>query len=304
MFNNLEYIRLSLELHLFFARIMKEHSIFMQAGFVDKDIEYKRVANDFQKSFDEILNRVVDLANNNISQEVLVSQEIVTDNTLSSENKTTMLSGLTINENITRKEMRLNSGMVNDNPQLLNEVGMINNQVLTLLNELIEFKQDILNQVLSCKMYTTNYPLLIAHIMNEAIVYRNILTRIQNREIIDSKYMYEQELFWNNIMKEHAQFIRGLLDPSENDLILTSDRFANEYRQILKSYYISQMDLTAVSLEETINFSAFKRYIEEEILNCEVKSIILPLLVDHILREANHFIRILRQYENISKNNL
>lgn len=304
MLNNLEYIRLSLELHLFFARIMKEHSIFMQAGFVDKDIEYKRVANDFQKSFDEILNRVVDLANNNISQEVLVSQEIVTDNTLSSENKTTMLSGLTINENITRKEMRLNSGMVNDNPQLLNEVGMINNQVLTLLNELIEFKQDILNQVLSCKMYTTNYPLLIAHIMNEAIVYRNILTRIQNREIIDSKYMYEQELFWNNIMKEHAQFIRGLLDPSENDLILTSDRFANEYRQILRSYYISQMDLTSVSLEETINFSALKRYIEEEILNCEVKGVILPLLIDHVLREANHFIRILKQYENISKNNL
>ena len=34
-------------------------------------------------------------------------------------------------------------------------------------------------------------------------------------------------------MKEHALFIRGLLDPSEEELICTADGFAGEYRRLL-----------------------------------------------------------------------
>lgn len=41
-------------------------------------------------------------------------------------------------------------------------------QTLPIIEKLINFKIDVLNNVLSCKMYTTNYPLLIIHIMNEA----------------------------------------------------------------------------------------------------------------------------------------
>lgn len=33
MLSSLEYIKQSLGLHLFFARIMKEHSLFLEAGF-------------------------------------------------------------------------------------------------------------------------------------------------------------------------------------------------------------------------------------------------------------------------------
>lgn len=35
-----DYVNTSLELHLFFARIMKEHAIFLQAGFMPKNTEY------------------------------------------------------------------------------------------------------------------------------------------------------------------------------------------------------------------------------------------------------------------------
>lgn len=37
MINDQRYVILSLELHLFFARIMKEHSLFLEAGFTPKD---------------------------------------------------------------------------------------------------------------------------------------------------------------------------------------------------------------------------------------------------------------------------
>lgn len=132
--------------------------------------------------------------------------------------------------------------------------------------------------------------------MNEAKMYFTLLNKVENREPFPENYIYEQELFWNNIMKEHAEFIRGLLDPTEKQLILTADQYANEYERILNTYGNDLNSLTTVSLQQTIPFRNFKVAGEEGILNCKIKSIIIPLLADHVVREANHFIRILRSY--------
>lgn len=293
------YIKMSLELHLFFDRIMKEHSFFLEAGFTEIDKDFKKIANNFQKTFSNILTRVINIANNNLSENFLTSDEMITNNTLEAENKTSKLSGINIDTNITQKEKQLKSGNININQQLINNISSINKQTLPLIQNLIQFKTDILNKILSCKMYTTNYPLLINHIINEAKMYHNLLIKIENKEKFDEKYLYEQELFWNNIMKEHAQFIRGLLDPTEKDLILTADNYAKEYEAIIKQYSNNLDNIKNVSLNETINFRNFKIAGEEGILNCKIKSIIIPLLADHVLREANHFIRILKNTNNI-----
>ena len=293
------YIKMSLELHLFFDRIMKEHSFFLETGFTEIDKDFKKIANDFQKTFSNILTRVINIANNNLSENFLTSDEMITNNTLEAENRTSKLSGINIDTNITQKEKQLKSGNININQQLINNISSINKQTLPLIQNLIQFKTDILNKILSCKMYTTNYPLLINHIINEAKMYHNLLIKIENKEKFDEKYLYEQELFWNNIMKEHAQFIRGLLDPTEKDLILTADNYAKEYEAIIKQYSNNLDNIKNVSLNETINFRNFKIAGEEGILNCKIKSIIIPLLADHVLREANHFIRILKNTNNM-----
>lgn len=300
--NQKDYISSSLELHLFFARIMKEHSIFLEAAFTEKNNDLKKVAREFQKKFSNILNETVNLSDGIISQEVLNSNEIITNNTIESENKTIDLSGITIDTNITLKQSQLKSGNLNVNQQLINNISNINKKILPIIENLIYFKNDILNKVLSCKMYTTNYPLLITHIMNEAKMYHNLLNKIENREPLTKKYLYEQELFWNNIMKEHAEFIRGLLDPSEKELISTSDKFAKEYEKIMNNCSNNLSSLRKKSLEETIKFRDFKVAGEEGILNCKIKSIIIPLLSDHVVREANHFIRILRKFNPTNSN--
>lgn len=292
--NQNDYVRLSLELHLFFDRIMKEHSFFLETAFMEKNNDYKRIANNFKNNFSNILSQIANLANNNVSEGFLKANEMITANTLESEIKTSDLSGVEIDTNITRKQERLKSGRTNINQELINSISSINRKTLPLIQNLIDFKNDILNNVLSCKMYTTNYPLLITHIMNEAKMYYKLLNKIENREPFDQNYIYEQELFWNNIMKEHAEFIRGLLDPTEKELILTADKYAVEYEAIIKRYNNYQVNLRNISLNETINFRNFKIAGEEGILNCKIRSIIIPLLADHVLREANHFIRILR----------
>lgn len=295
--NNNEYVRSSLELHLFFARIMKEHSFFIETAFMEKNNDLKKVARDFQNIFSEILKKVIALSNENVSISLLSSNEIVTKNTLNAEQKTSNLSGVLIDTDITKKEIMLKSGTTNISDQMVNAISNINKRTLPVIENLIDFKNEILNNVLSCKMYTTNYPLLISHIMNEAKMYHTLLSKIESRKLLTKNELYEQKLFWNNIMKEHALFIRGLLDPSEEKLIQTADTYAKEYKTIIENYGNNLDYLTSVSLNETINFRNFKVTGEEGILNCKVKSIIIPLLADHVVRETNHFIRILESFK-------
>lgn len=292
--NYQKYINFSLELHLFFDRILKEHSFFIEASLTEKDKELKKVANNFQKSFSNILKEAITLADGNISKIFLTSNEFVTNNTLLAEKQTASASGIQIDKEITLAEINLKSGSINLSEQLINDISRLNRKTLPLINNLILFKSDILNKVLTCKLYTTNYPLLITHIMNEAKMYLNLLTKVENREPISLNYIYEQELFWNNIMKEHAEFIRGLLDPSEKKLIFMANEYAKNYEKLLNNYGKNYEALTNASLQQTIDFKKFKLAGEEGILQCKIKSIILPLLADHILREANHFIRILK----------
>ena len=291
--NNNEYIRLSLELHIFFSRIMKEHSFFIEAAFTDKNNNLKKVAREFQNSFSNILKEVIYLSNGRINTNFLNSNEIVTKDTLESEKITSELSGIPIDSNITKQELNLRSGQISSNEEILNRVSSINKKTLPLIENLIAFKSEILKNVLECKLYTFNYPLLITHIMNEAKMYYLLLNKIERKTKLTEKEFNEQELFWNNIMKEHAEFIRGLLDPTEEELITTADKYAKDYKAIIKNYNNNPDYFNKLSLDETLNFKLFKLAGVEGLLNCKIKSIIIPLLADHILREANHFIRIL-----------
>ena len=292
--NNNDYIRSSLELHLFFDRIMKEHSFFLEAAFTEKDNNLKQTAKNFQNIFSNLLKRAISLADGNITTTLLNSNEIVTKNTLIAENKTNNLTGANIDTNITRQEQRLRSGIINPTQMLIRNISELNRETLPMLQKLIDFKNNILDSVLSCNMYTLNYPLLIKHLINEAKMYHNLLTKVESRIFLTRQELQNHELFWNDIMKEHALFIRGGLDPTEEELISISNKFAEEYKMLIKNSNINR-NMTTASLNETIKFRNFKVTGEDGILNCKIKSIIIPLLADHVVREANHFIRLLQE---------
>lgn len=301
MLTNQRYVILSLELHLFFSRIMKEHSLFLEAGFTPKDSNLAKEADHYKREFEKLLSYTVSASNGVVSPNVLASGEIVTDYTLSTEQKTQNFTGIEINQNITTSEARLHSGINPQvNPQVVDYVKRLNSNAKKLLNGLIHFKQRLLDGVLSCNIFTVNYPLLLDHILREANLYLSLINDIENGVDIDSKDVRETELFWDQIMMEHALFIRGLLDPSENNLIETSDDFANDYANLIaeaNSMTSATIDsITNETLNQTIQFKDFKQAGTVGIDQCKIKSIILPLLADHVLREANHYIRILNNY--------
>jgi hypothetical protein len=300
MLNQQQYVILSLELHLFFGRIMKEHSLFLEAGFTPANSNFTKVADQFKTQFETVLYNAVVLGNGIISPNVVSSGELVTEYTLGTEQKTQNFTGIVINQDITRMEADL-FGM--ENPQITSEmvqqVRQLNAQTMPLLDGLIDFKTRVLNDVLSCNMFTVNYPLLIDHILREANMYKSQLTALESGESPDTN-VKETELFWDQIMMEHALFIRGLLDPTEGDLINTSNNFAQEYATLLEQARSATdqtiEQITGETLQETLKYQDFKEAGTSGISECKIRSIILPLLGDHVLREANHFIRILKQF--------
>lgn len=290
------YVVKSLELHLFFGRIMKEHAFFLQAGFTPAAAAFSEKAAFFQKEFEALLRDTVTLAGGIVGKEVIGSGEIVTEFTAWAEKQTECFTGIPIDKEITSRTLCLKpGGFRRDLAQMQGKVRRLNRTALKLLGGLIDFKENVLKCVLKCELFTLNYPLLIEHILREAKLYRKYVEILERDGDLSECSMKENECFWNQIMMEHAQFIRGLLDPCETELFCTADNFAKEYGRLLdKSRSAAQNAQPGESLAQTVRFRDFKTTAAQGIQQCKIRSIILPLLADHVLREANHYIRLLR----------
>lgn len=303
MLSREEYVRLSLELNLFFGRIFKEHSFFLEAGFVCKDSHLAQEAENFKNQYELFLAEVIPLANGVVSPASIRSGEFVTPYTQNAEQASQFYTGISLNSGLTQAEAGLAGGSGSMYiPLLEHRVFMLNQKAIMLTNALIQFKSRILNDVLACKLFTVNYPLLIDHIMREARFFVRMITRIQNRQSIGAaEELQEQEVFWNRIMAEHSKFIRGLLDPTENDLINQANAFGNEFDELTKKAAEAEEQtsllagVTEESLKAVNELRGFKAAGTKGMLECKIRSIMVPLLGDHVLREANHFMRILQR---------
>ena len=261
---------------------------------------YINKANWYRTEFEKVLWQTVRLADGMVGKDVLCSGEVFTEFTVMAEQQTGRLTKIPIDFRITQAEKKLQAGCgeCGDGRMAL-QIRQLNQRVLHLLRGLIMFKEKILQQVTSCRLFTANYPLLIEHIIREAKLYQQIITTLEKNQCISSENMLKTEQFWNQIMMEHALFIRGLLDPTECELVETADKFAGDYCRLLEE--ARQQDcramngLTRKSLETTRKYRDFKAAGTKGITGCDIRSIILPLLADHVLREANHYLRILKQ---------
>lgn len=145
-----------------------------------------------------------------------------------------------------------------------------------------------------CRIFISLYNEILEHVIHEAEYYLEILTNLRNRTSTD-KALCDELNFWNGIMRKHAQFVDGMLDPTETALKESAKATAVKFERLVETCINTPeniiLDSSIISAENIINF---KTDVTAGLLRCEIKSIILPLLADHVLREANHYLRILK----------
>lgn len=255
------FVSRSIEEIRFWSRIMKEHSLFLRLGFRCEDTELINEANYFYKLFEGI-------------------------------------------------EQRAYTFDLNVDPATITQ---FNTEVHTAVSHIWVFKRKILSLILTCRLPgQNNFPLLVDHVSREANYFRNRLDELNQgrlEPLPDS--IIDENVFFLRIMADHAKFIGHLLDPSERKLVDQAREFSHDFDQLLNQardldsmrpqsqtppilgQFLDQNRVSVKSLRD------FKKTARDLIAQCKIKSIIHPLLADHVFREAERFLEIIDMFEGV-----
>ncbi|GAB7054760.1 MULTISPECIES: DUF2935 domain-containing protein [Paenibacillus] len=254
------FVMRSLDEVRFWSRIMKEHSLFLKLGFRCDDTQLIHEANQFYAVFEEI-------------------------------------------------ERRSNAFTSETDPEVIKR---FNVEVHNAASRIWAFKRKVLGLILSCQLPgANNFPLLVDHISREAFYFRNRLEELNTGRLDPlPDAIINENVFFLRIMADHAKFIGHLLDPSERQLVEQSRNFSHDFDQLLfqardlesmrpqsqtvplLDQFLDQNRISVKSLRD------FKKTAKELIESCRIKSIIHPLLADHVFREAERFLFIIDMLES------
>jgi len=298
MLSKNDFITMSLDINLFFLRIMKEHSFFLEIAFTPVNSQMASEAQNYRIGFEKLLAEATDLADGNVSRKALESMQFVTRFTAEAEKLSFFYTGVPFNKSLTERELMLapRGRMSIDE----HTVEFLNTRAYRLTSALAGFKDRLLRSVLACRVFTLNYPLLIEHILREARLFMEMLEALNGRKDNFNPFdLLYQEVFWNRQMAEHAKFIAGLLDPTEDALIDTARKFGKEFDMLTAqakqalSTTLEMNNITKDTVAAMLRLRDFKTAGTQGLLDCNIRSIIIPLLADHVLREANHYLCVL-----------
>ncbi|MFD0674549.1 DUF2935 domain-containing protein [Cohnella sp. GCM10027633] len=254
------FVARSLDEIRFWSRIMKEHSLFLKLGFRCEDTQLINEANQFYSVFEAI-------------------------------------------------EDRANRFDKSTEPQVIQR---FNVEVHTAVSHIWAFKRKVLGLILQCQLPgANNFPLLVDHTSREAFYFRNRLEQLNTGQLDPlPDAIINENVFFLRIMADHAKFIGHLLDPSERKLVDQAKQFSDEFDQLLfqardldsmrpqsqtvplLDQFVDQNKVSVTSLRD------FKKTARDLIEACRIKSIIHPLLADHVYREAERFLFIIDMFDD------
>ena len=254
------FVERSLDEIRFWSRIMKEHSLFLRLGFRCEDTQLIEEANQFYHLFERI-------------------------------------------------EQQSHSFTNQTDPE---QIRRFNAEVQQAATGIFLFKRKVLGLILTCKLPgANNFPLLVDHTSREANYFRKRLKELNEGKLKPlADAIIKENVFFLRIMADHAKFIGHLLDPSERKLVDMARNFSNDFDQLvfqavdlesmkpqsqtapLLDQFLDQNRVSVVSLRD------FKKTARDLIEECKIKSIIHPLLADHVFREAERFLEIIDMFES------
>jgi hypothetical protein len=253
-----EFIERSLTENKFWLRIMKEHALFLGEGFNRNDKHLIQQTDNFYKYFEQLEKRAY------------------------------------------------------QTPETVQAVRKLNEDSIQLVYGFRNFKRNLLLLIINCKISGFNFPLLVDHIAREAEYFIRTLQKF-NQGILEpiQDAIISENVFWLRIMMEHSRFISSLLDQSERKLVTTARGFADDFETLLNQardiesmLYNKQPTYPIIGKMNKDSESAatellnFKKAGLELIKTCQIRNVINPLLADHVVREAEHFLYMIHVLEN------
>ncbi|MDQ1912538.1 DUF2935 domain-containing protein [Paenibacillus sp. GD4] len=126
-------------------------------------------------------------------------------------------------------------------------------------------------------------------------------TRLSDEEFVSRSL--EENQFWLRIMMEHAFFLRMGFPPDALKLIKRAQEFEDIFDRQLERAYQTAAEPDAVrrlnedTLILTHKIALFKQNVLEEVMG-KLRGFNMPLLIEHVRREALYFLKTLKQINN------
>ena len=300
-----QFILSSVELNLFFARIVKEHATFLQGmlGKVYGNSVLTHEAMALKNRFSKILSQTISLTKGlPINRELFNSYELVTDLTLYAERAAEFFSGIPINGELTILELSLSKEpKIRKMPPTVKEIAELNAQAIdaaTKINDLLVKIRSILSGTI---VFKTRPSFLIDHILSENRFYLQSLGKLQNlkktNDNLEPAEVIKTEIFWNQNVGEHLTMgieIFGLTQDRQYELVNLKREF-EELISVLPTIQ-NKLHLQAVTQRTLKSIVLLKDIIKHkmDIILEDNKPSWLPLLIDHGTREINRYHRLLK----------
>lgn len=219
------------------------------------------------------------------------------------------------------KEMNRAYGFIKTFDQLLDQARKVktSQQVLELTNaafdytnELREFKLHLLSRHLTNKIELHLPPTFLNHMVNELEEYLRVLELLRCENILPCMHPLHHELLWVKDAQGHASAIACGLDETEADLKKRSDDFRKHFQGLydkaveLNGYLRTGLEefpaLCRYHCEVEVKINMFREFLcklRELFTTKEGLGTLVPLTLDHMLREECYFLTKLSDVSNV-----
>jgi len=173
--------------------------------------------------------------------------------------------------------------------------GSFTRSTIELMKPFIEYKQRMLDSQQAGKIRTLVFSTFFDHTVREA---QRTAARLERIATGDVALNYNEVIdFWSAIMSDHTDFIAHLLDTKEREMIgqaLDASAVFQGFKEGNYQHAVRGGDVLLVT-EELIDFETA---LQEGIESNTIRSIIHPVLADHMRRETLKFVDELKRSGN------
>jgi len=160
------------------------------------------------------------------------------------------------------------------------DLAAFNRPTIELVRRFLDVKRQMEKEQEAGRLKSLAWPTFFEHVALEGERFANRLEKFSQGKV---EYDRSEVLnFWTRIMADHADFVAHLLDPEEKALIQKAMQSAGAWRG-MKGGSKDKVD------DQLDSFITFKKTAQAGVEAGKIKSIIHPLLADHVLREALKF---------------
>ena len=290
MINDTLFVQQSLTDNLFYLRTIRDFTVNIELSLPVKYQSFIDTARDFRKRCGEYLKKTFELSNNTLLTDFWDTGIFVTPYTLDTELLTEKLFGIDLDTVLTEEEGTIKTVDTAPSPteEQLITIQKLNEDAIILATNFFDFVSSLLNEMITQEIFSYSYPLFYNFILREIGLYINDLTRINEKISINPIFVLGYESRYSLSMKNIAQFIGGLADPSQEAIIQKAREFEQRFDELLDEYNNENIDpafqneLSQIALATVQEFQDFLETIIQNILDKELYFIVEPLFWDNL----------------------